>query len=63
MDNVSAVIGVIPMRYDPVSDELVPVTQEWVDKTQQSIQDLGFALGKLREIVKLPPKDIRNVKI
>lgn len=60
-DNVNAVIGVIPMRYDTGTDELVPATQEWVTQVQKDVQFLGGALIKLREILAMRPEQIRNI--
>jgi len=31
------------LRYDVMSDELIPVTQEWVDGIQRLLRDFGSA--------------------
>lgn len=59
---VNAIIGVIPMRYDIGTDELVPATQEWVTQAQKDINNLGLAIQKLREIMKLHPEQIGRVQ-
>lgn len=55
---VNAVVGVLPMRYDVGTDELVPVTQEWVTQVQKDVQHLGQALEVVRALVKLRPEQI-----
>lgn len=39
------------LRYDIATDELVPVTQEWVDSVAQLMKAFGAARTKSREFL------------
>ena len=41
------------MRYDATNDELVPVTQEWVDNAQRRLGQLAAQREKAREVLSM----------
>lgn len=42
---------VMPMRYDAMHDELVPVTQEWVDSVQRQFLRFGQARAAAKKAI------------
>ncbi len=49
------------MRYDVGADELVPVTQEWVDQAQRRLKELAELRRDIRHLVNAPYIDMSGV--
>jgi hypothetical protein len=61
-EQVNAVIGVIPMRYADDCDQLIPVTQEWVNEAQKTLGSLRVVLWQIQESVDRANKIVKGNK-
>lgn len=48
------------MRYDVLTDELVPCTQEWIDGAQKALMQFAIMRQEVRKLVNTPFVDAQG---